>query len=49
MSFYTVSHWEANSWDPEDEVKVKEKYVNMIMSLGAVSVKICKTDELNLW
>ena len=24
MSFYTVSHWEANSWDPEDEIKAKE-------------------------
>ncbi len=46
MSFYTVSHWEANSWDPEDEIKAKEKYVPMIMSLGAVSVKMCKTDEL---
>ena len=46
MSFYTVSHWEANSWDPEDEVKAKEKYVPMIMSLGAVSVKMCKTDIL---
>ena len=46
MSIYTVSHWEANSWDPEDEIKAKEKYVPMIMSLGAVSVKMCKTDEL---
>ena len=46
MSFYTVSHWEANAWDPEDEVKAKEKYVPMIMSLGAVSVKMCKTEEL---
>ena len=46
MSFYTVSHWEANTWDPDDEVKAKEKYVPMIMSLGANSVKMCKTDEL---
>ena len=46
MSFYTVSHWEANSWDTDDEVKAKEKYVPMIMSLGAISVKMCKTDEL---
>ena len=47
MSFYTVSHWQAKTWDKEDESKANEKYVPMIMSLGAVSVKMCRTEELN--
>ena len=47
MSFITVSHWEAKTWNKEDETKATEKYVPMIMSLGAKSVKMCKTDELN--
>ena len=47
MSFITVSHWEAKTWNKEDETKAKEKYVPMIMSMGAKSVKMCKTDELN--
>ena len=46
MSFITVSHWEAKTWNKEDETKATEKYINMIMSMGAKSVKMCKTDEL---
>ena len=46
MSFITVSHWEAKTWNKEDETKATEKYVPMIMSMGAKSVKMCKTDEL---
>ena len=47
MSYFTVSHWEAKTWKKEDETKAKEKYIPMILSLGANSVKMCKTDELN--
>ena len=46
MSFITVSHWEAKTWNKEDETKATEKYIPMIMSMGAKSVKMCKTDEL---
>ena len=46
MSFITVSHWEAKTWKKEDETKATEKYIPMIMSMGAKSVKMCKTDEL---
>ena len=46
MSFFTVSHWEAKTWNKEDEAKATEKYVPMILSLGANSVKMCKTEEL---
>ena len=45
MTFYTVYHWEANSWDKDDEIKAKEKYVPLIMSLGAISIKMIRTDE----
>ena len=47
MSFITVSHWEAKTWNKEDETKATKEYVPMIMSMGAKSVKMCKTDELN--
>ena len=46
MSFFTVSHWEAQTLNKEDEAKATEKYVPMILSLGANSVKMCKTEEL---
>ena len=46
MSFITVSHWEEKIWNKEDETKATEKYIPMIMSMGAKSVKMCKTDEL---
>ena len=46
MSFFTVSHWEAKTCNKEDEAKATEKYVPMILSLGANSVKMCKTEEL---
>ena len=46
MSFIIVSHWEAKTWNKEDETKATEKYIPMIMSMGAKSVKMCKTDEL---
>ena len=46
MSFITVSHWEAKTWNKEDENKATEKYVPMIMSMATTSVKMCKTDEL---
>ena len=49
MSFFTVSHWEAKTWNKEDEAKATEKYVPMILSLGANSVKMCKTEELKLF
>ena len=48
MSFITVLHWETKTWNKEDETKATEKYVPMIMSIGAKSVKMCKTDELNI-
>ena len=46
MSFFTVSHWEAKTWNKENEAKANEKYIPMILSLGANSVKTCKTEEL---
>ena len=46
MSFFTVSQWEAKTWNKEDEAKATEKYVPVILSLGANSVKMCKTEDL---
>ena len=31
MSFFTVSHWEAKTWNKEDEAKATEKYDPMIL------------------
>ena len=47
MSFITDSHLEAKTWNKEDKIKSTEKYVPMIMSMGAKSVNMCKTEELN--
>ena len=45
MSFFTVSHWEAKTWNKEDEAKATEKNIPVILSLCANSVKMCKIEE----
>ena len=42
MSFFTVSHWEAKTWNKEDEAKASEKYIPMILSFGATSLKCAR-------
>ena len=33
MSFFTVSHWEAKTWNKEDEAKASEKYSRFVVVL----------------
>ena len=35
MSFFTVSYWEAKTWNKEDGAKASEKYIPMILLFGA--------------
>ena len=45
MSYYTISHWEADEWTDEMEAIAKEKFGPMIMAVGASSVDFVQTGE----
>ena len=45
MSFYTISHWEADEWTDEMEAIAKDKFGPMIMSVGASSVDFVQTGD----
>jgi len=45
MSYFTISHWEADEWTDEMEAIAKEKFGPMIMALGATSVDFIKTGD----
>ena len=38
MSYYTISHWEADEWTDEMEAIAKDKFGPMIMAVGASSL-----------
>ena len=35
MSYYTISHWEADEWTDEMEAIAKDKFGPMVMAVGA--------------
>ena len=45
MSYYTISHWEADEWTDEMEAIAKDKFGPMIMAVGANSVDIIRTGD----
>ena len=47
MSYVTISLWNATEWSDEMETLAREKYVPLVMSMGASSVKIVQTGELS--
>jgi len=47
MSFFSVSHWETTDWTAEMEALARDKYVPMVMALGAESVDMVRTGERN--
>ena len=48
MSFYTISHWEADEWTDEMEAIAKDKFGPMIMAVGANSVDFIRTGDKNM-
>jgi hypothetical protein len=47
MSYFSVSHWNTKEWTDDMEALARDKYVPMIMALGAQSVDMMRTDDLN--
>ena len=47
MSYVTISLQNATEWSDEMEALAREKYVPLVMSMGASSVKMVQTGELS--
>ena len=45
MSYFTISHWEADEWTDEMEAIAKDKFGPMIMAVGATSADFIKTSD----
>ena len=46
MAYATVSNWTANEWNDDMEALARDKYVPLVMSVGASSVRMVRTGEL---
>lgn len=46
MAYSTISHWLASEWTDEMETIAREKFVPLIMSVGAQRVQMIRTGEL---
>lgn len=46
MAYSTISHWLATDWTDEMETIAREKFVPLIMSVGAQRVQMIRTGEL---
>lgn len=47
MSFFSVSHWNATEWTDDMEALARDKYVPMVMALGAECVDMVRTGDLS--
>ena len=47
MSYVTISLWNATEWSDEMENLAREKFVPLVMSMDASSVKMVQTGELS--
>ena len=45
MAYITISNWTTTEWNDELEAIARDKYVPLIMSMGAVSVNMIRTGE----
>tara|TARA_B110000438_G_scaffold41146_1_gene41021 strand:- start:204 stop:488 length:285 start_codon:yes stop_codon:yes gene_type:complete len=48
MGFVTVSHWSATEMSDEMIQTAQDKFVPMIMSVGASSVQMVRTGDLSM-
>lgn len=47
MPYYAVSQWDTTDWTDEMEALARDKYVPMVMALGAESVDMVRTGDLS--
>lgn len=47
MAYSTISHWNTTEWNDEMEAIAREKFVPLIMSVGAMRVQMIRTGELS--
>lgn len=47
MSYYSVSHWDTTDWTDDMEALARDKYVPMVMAMGAQSVDMIRTGDLS--
>ena len=47
MAYATISHWICDEWTDEMESIARDKYVPLIISLGAAKVQMIRTGELS--
>jgi hypothetical protein len=45
MPYITVSHWNTTEWTDEMVATAREKFVPLIMSVGAAKVQMVRTGE----
>lgn len=48
MGFTTITNWETTEWTAEMEAMAQDKYVPLVMSVGAKSVQMVRTGDLSL-
>ena len=46
MSFFTISHWEADEWNDEMEAMARDQFAPLIMKVGEQSVDFIQTGDL---
>jgi hypothetical protein len=46
MTFATVTHWDITEWNDEMEAMARDKFVPLIMSVGASRVQMIRTGDL---
>ncbi len=47
MAYSTISHWETTEWNEGLEAIARDKFVPLILSVGASSVQMIRTGELS--
>jgi hypothetical protein len=47
LAYSTISHWTTTEWNDELETIARDKFVPLIMSVGASRVQMIRTDDLN--
>jgi len=47
MSYASVSNWTTTEWNDELEAMARDKFVPLIMSVGAIRVQMIRTGDLS--
>ena len=47
MSYCTVTHWNTTEWNDEMETIAREKFMPLVMSVGATKVQSIRTGDLS--